>query len=107
MDSLQLNPYFFGTIGTIYHVKSLQTKDFLNYYSSKGGEGHPSQKQALVCINIYIKNKIFLYIYTLYLWIYVMMWFTCLPREGVGGRGLPIFGRIDVNSPSSGRLGRF
>ena len=104
MGSLQLNPYFFGTIGTIYPVKSLQTKDFLNYYSSHRGEGHPSQIQAPVCINIYKKNKIFLYIYTLYLWIYVMIWFTCVLR-GEGGRGLPIFGRIDVNSPISGNLG--
>ena len=104
MGSLQLYPYFFGTIGTIYHVKSLQTKDFLNYYSSHRGEGHPSQIQAPVCINIYKKNKIFLYIYTLYLWIYVMIWFTCVLREGGGGGGLPIFGRIDVNFFSYGSL---
>ena len=90
MESLQLNPYFFGTIGTIYPVKSLQTKDFFNYYSSHRGEGHPSQKQALVCINIYKKNKIFLYIYTLYLWIYVIMWFTSVLRGG-GGWGVTHF----------------
>ena len=46
MGSLQLNPYFFGTIGTIYHVKSLQTKDFLNYYSSKGGGGSPKPETS-------------------------------------------------------------